>query len=381
LFLLSLAIASLVLHTGFASVLAWWYRTMPRLRAFTTEGIAWPTVSVVIAARNEARNIGTALQSVLALDYPSLEILIVNDRSTDRTGAIIDEISRHDSRVHRIEIDELPPGWLGKTHALHEGARNAAGELLLFTDADVVFETAALKRAVRCLLALELDHLTLSFRVKAPSLVLRAFVATFSYFFVAWAQPWRARNPKSSGYVGVGAFNLVRAAMYRQAGGHARIAMCTDDDMKLGKLLKRQGARQALADSEGTIEVEWYSSVSEAIHGLEKNGFAGLDYSVIRLIGSTLALLAFHVWPFAAIALTDGLTRWLNLACVVILVLLTGRVSSGNGGRWTDGILFPLVTVLFLYMIWRSAAMAILRGGVRWRETFYPLKELRSNRF
>jgi hypothetical protein len=203
----------------------------------------------------------------------------------------------------------------------------------------------------------------------------------FSYFFVAWAQPWRARNPRSSGYVGVGAFNLVRAAVYRAAGGHARIPMSADDDMRLGKLLKLKGARQDLADSEGAIEVEWYSSIREAIHGLEKNGFAGLEYSVIRLIGSTAALLTFHVWPFVGIALTNGWTRWLNLACALILVLLTGRVSKNNGGHWADGILFPLVTVLFLYMVWRSAAMAILHGGVRWRETFYPLEQLRSKRF
>ena len=115
----------------------------------------------MIPARNEERNLEQALQSVLALDYPDLEIIVVNDRSTDDTGAILEKMAERDTRLAVVTIDDLPTGWIGKPHALHVGAQQARGEFILFTDADIVFDPLAFQKAMAHVLAHQFDHVTL----------------------------------------------------------------------------------------------------------------------------------------------------------------------------------------------------------------------------
>lgn len=233
-----------------------------------------PRVSIIVPARNEEKKIREALQSLLAQDYPYLEFIILNDRSTDRTGEILAAMSAADARLRVTNIEELPPGWLGKNYALYQGAERATGELLLFTDADVVMHPSALAKAVNYLGASQLQHLTVMPRVRMPTLPLRLFCSAFGIFFSGYLRPWRAKDPASRSFIGVGAFNLVTAEAYKAAGTHRAIAMRPDDDLKLGKLLKRAGYRQGMVLGMGLLEVEWYSSLSELIDGLMKNAFA-----------------------------------------------------------------------------------------------------------
>jgi hypothetical protein len=201
------------------------------------------------------------------------------------------------------------------------------------------------------------------------------------FFFMLYSRAWAAKNPKSSAHVGIGGFNLVRADLYRRVGGHQPIAMRPDDDMMLGKLLKMNGAKQELVDPEGALRVEWYSSLREAARGFEKNGFAGVGYSVPRLIGATLALFAVNVWPFVAIFITHGAARWLNLIIAFVLVLTVGALAiHSRTGKFGYGLAFPFVSLVFIAMIWRASLLALRNGGVRWKETFYSLAELRANK-
>ena len=108
----------------------------------------WPKVSVVVPACNEADTLERAMSSLLACDYPNLEIVLVNDRSTDQTGHIMDGLSERDQRIHVVHLDHLPAGWLGKLNAMHQGTQRVQGQLLLFTDADVHFEPSSIRRAV-----------------------------------------------------------------------------------------------------------------------------------------------------------------------------------------------------------------------------------------
>lgn len=339
-----------------------------------------PLVSVVAAARNEARGIEAALRSVLRLDYPALEVIVVDDRSTDETGAILDRLARLHPRLKVKHVSALPEGWLGKNHALHVGAEAASGELLLFTDADVVFEPTALRRAVGFMERENLDHLTAAPDVRVTGLALNAFVTAFGVFFMLYARPWKARDPNSRHHIGVGAFNLIRSAIYRAVGTHRAIAMRPDDDIKLGKLVKKRGFRQDVVDGKGFIIVEWYSSLSEMIDGLMKNAFAGVDYSLVTLAVSTVALLLMNLWPFVALLTTHGVTRALNGVSVMLIVLLFWT-STGYAGRRLGYVLaFPAAVLLFVYIMWRSALVAVVRGTVTWRGTAYPLAEMRANR-
>lgn len=338
---------------------------------------ALPRVSVVVAARDEQRHIGAAMRSLLRLDYPDLEVIAVNDRSTDATGAILDELAAADARLRVEHVGELPAGWLGKNHALHLGARRATGELILFTDADVLFDPSVLARAVCCLLDADLDHLTIAADVHTPSLLVELFVAAFMVSFASYFRPWRMGDPKSSRTVGIGAFNLVRRAAYERAGGHAPIAMRPDDDLRLARLLRDHGARQAFGAAGGMVAVEWYADLGEAVRGLEKNSLAGVGYRPWLLIVAAPLQIASMCWPFVAVFVTSGATRWINLAVVALLVALQVVLLHGGSLRKRVAILLPVGVLLVIYAYLRAVLLTYVRGGIRWRGTFYSLRDLR----
>jgi glycosyltransferase involved in cell wall biosynthesis len=375
-----IAIGTLLFLVGFSIDGALGARTIRRLGDVSPEGAGLPLASIVIAGRNEERNIREALQSVLAQDYPDLEIVFVDDRSTDRTGDVVRDLAASDPRLRLVDIRELPPHWLGKNHALHVGASAARGEWILFTDADVVLEPTTLRRAISYARAEELDHVTAGAMVTGPTLPLRVFIAAFAFFFLIYSRPWRARSRNPNEHVGIGAFNLVRAAKYREAGGHAPIAMRPDDDMKLAKLMKLRGGRSSLVDAAAFIRVEWYATIREAIQGLEKNAFSGVEYSWPRLLIATLGLAAFAWWPWVALFVTHGALRGAEIAIVVLTIVLAGGMAAGSGSNAAYALAFPFATALFLYAIWNSAIKAQRNGGIDWRGTLYPLAELRANR-
>jgi glycosyltransferase involved in cell wall biosynthesis len=365
----------LSLESGFGSL------AIPRLRMLPAVDGRLPAVSIIIAARDEAAKIESALRSVLSVDYPDFEVLVINDRSTDATSEILGRMAQSNAHLRVIAIDELPAGWLGKNHALHVAANQARGELLLFTDADIVYEPTSLRRAVGYLLREQLDHLAITPEIHAGSVPVGMFIAAFGIFFWIYARPWRARNRSVRDHVGIGAFNLVRTDVYRRSGGHQPIRMRPDDDMMLGKLIKRNGGRQAIAFGRGMLRVEWYSSIPEAIEGLEKNSFTGMNYSLPLLALATTVQVAFYVWPFVALFATHGWVRAVNAAIVAIILLTVGvmcRVSGLGSPLYAMG--FPLATILFVLTLWRASLKATVTGGIRWRETFYPLDELRANK-
>lgn len=358
---------------------AWGGRRLRRLEA-VSPGTRFPRLSVVVPARNEARGIEAALRSLLGLDYPELEIIALDDRSTDGTGSILDRLARDDCRLRVTHIETLPDGWLGKNHAMAVGAGEATGVYLLFTDADVVFEPSTLRRAVTLMEQERIDHLAALPDVRVPGVALNAFVAAFGIFFLLYSRPWKARDPKSRHHIGIGAFNLVRADVYRAIGTHQAIAMRPDDDMKLGKLVKKHGFQQEAVTARNLMAVEWYSSLGGAVHGLMKNAFAGVGYSLTAVVLSTAAILTLYVWPFLGIVATSGLARLFNLLSVSILVLIFAIISGDRPGRTAYVLAFPLAALLFTYVVWRSALLAVVRGRVEWRGTEYSLSKMRANR-
>ena len=394
--LLVTALTTIVLAGAFVDF-AIGYRRLRHLKDVTPVRTG-PSLSIIVAARNEARGIEAAARSLVRLDYPALEIVIVNDRSTDGTGAILKRLAlEHETAKVRLKSDtttltttftivdiaELPDGWLGKNYALSVGAARASGELLLFTDADVVFEPTTLRRAVGVMQRDGIDHLTAIPDVRVPGVALNGFVAAFGVFFSMYVRPWKARDPRSRHHIGVGAFNLIRAAAYRAIGTHRAIAMRPDDDLKLGKLVKKHGFRQDVVYGQGFIVVEWYGSVGELIDGLMKNAFAGVNYSLWAVAGSTLALCLMNAWPFLAIFATHGAARALSGVSVLLIVLIfwtSARYSGFGGARVAYVLLFPAAALLFAYIVWRSALIAVIRGTVTWRGTAYPLAEMRANR-
>ena len=340
----------------------------------------FPLLSVVIPARDEERHLETALRSILAQDYPAIEFIVVNDRSTDGTQAILEKLSHEDSRLRIFSVSSVPEEWLGKNHALHIGAKAARGAFLLFTDADVVMDPQTMRKAVQYVLDHQLDHLTIAPEGTMRGILLRMLAATFGFILFVFFRPWKMRNPRSRAYIGIGAFNLVRTAAYRALNGHQPIALRPDDDLKLAKLFKKHHYRQDFLIGQGMIFVEWYATVREMIQGLQKNTFAGVEYRVSLVIAGTLSSMVFHIWPFLGIVVTTGYTQLAYLLAVVLIVSVFTFAMTHHGITPWNALLFPLAMALMVYIQWKATLTTLWFRGITWRGTFYPLAALKANK-
>ena len=266
-------------------------RDLRRRTGALADATGGPTITVIIPARDEAAGIEANLRSLLASDYSDLEIVAVNDRSQDETGTIMERLAIEEGRLRVIHIQELPDGWLGKCHAMHLGAEAAHGELLLFTDGDVIFAPETIRRAAWYLQRTDTDHLCLMPHLIPGGYWESAFVSFFGMIFWMGTQPWLVPTSLKRAYVGVGAFNLVRKRVYDAIGGHTPIRLDVLDDVKLGKLIKNSGYRPDCLFAGELLRVRWQSSFWQSICGLEKNGFAAQDYSLVRMIALTITAL------------------------------------------------------------------------------------------
>ncbi|MEI6224738.1 MAG: glycosyltransferase [Deltaproteobacteria bacterium] len=340
----------------------------------------WPALTVVVPARDEARGVEAAVESLLAQDYPELRVVAVDDRSTDGTGAILDRVASDQPRLRVVHVRELPPGWLGKNHACASGADAASDGWLLFTDGDVIFAPGALRRAVAYAGRHGLGHLVALPRLVAPGFLERAFVSTFATLVNPVFRTWELRRAGTPAYVGIGAFNLVRRDEYLRTGGHRRLRLEAVDDVKLGIVLRRSGVRQGAIDSDGLVSVRWNAGFLASWVGLLKNSFAGTEFRWGVALTSGAALVVTSLGPALAALLapgiaarTVGLLGWITGAAVV------GTVARRfGGGSGLEGLLLPFTGTALAGVVITSAALTTLRGGIVWRGTRYPLSELRS---
>ena len=341
-----------------------------------------PRLSVVVAARNEERGVEQALTSLLDLDYPDYEVIFVDDRSEDRTGEIADRLGAGNDRLKVLHIEELPAGWFGKNHASWHGALAACGDVLLFTDGDVVFGRGAVGRGVRHLLRRGLDHVAVLPKLTMPSPMLQACVIVFHWGAHVTARLWQVRDPRSTASFGVGAYNLFRADSYRAIGGHKRVALRPDEDYQLGRLVKLTGHRSDLLRAESSVRCEWYPSVRSLVRGMEKNLFAFQGYRVAAVLVHTVGLLWTGIAPFAlavALAPVAAAAAALFAASALVAWAFAIYVARVSRFRWWTGLALPVGSAVIAYSWWRSMIVT-LRGRLAWGGPAVPLSELRAAR-
>ena len=198
---------------------------------------------MVVAARDEEARIEETVRHLLAQRGVAVEVIVVDDRSTDRTGEILRRLASEDARVQVKRVESLPDGWLGKCHACHVGASAATGEWILFTDADCWLKPDVIARALRVADREAADHITLTPGVAAETLGARAWHLAFLTRLASWISGVNRDRPNA--YLGIGAFNLVRASAYRECGGYEALRLTILDDVKLGLLLHRAGKADA----------------------------------------------------------------------------------------------------------------------------------------
>jgi glycosyltransferase involved in cell wall biosynthesis len=372
----------------FASIAAFWVfhglrvaygaLRLPWIKDFSpAPDISCPRISLIFAARDEQEKLPSALATLVAIDYPELEIIAVDDRSKDRTGAILEEFARQDRRLRAVHVAELPDGWLGKPHALQKGYEQSTGEWLLFTDADVRFSQDILRRAIALAAARNLDHLTLLCDLEMHGFWETALITFFGMAFHLATNPYRVSNPFSRAYVGVGAFQLLKRSAYESIGTHQRLAMEVVEDMKLCKLLKQGGFRSCVGVAQDAVIVRWQAGVGNLIRGVTKNFFAGTGYRLSVAVVAISFLLVLNVGPFAGLLFGHNLIRAFAAASVVIALCFHAGVDIVMRVSPLYALTHPLGALLFAYMLARSTVVTLWRGGVTWRGTFYPLDELK----
>ena len=350
-------------------------------RAHPPEPSTWPSLTMVVPACNEAETIEEAMRSLRAIDYPNLRIIVVNDRSTDETGALLDACAAEDPRITAIHNDALPDGWLGKVHALHLGAQRTDSDWLLFSDADVHLAPGALRKAVAYAEAQGLDHLPLCPDLSSRSLWTNTAIATFHLQMLILVNPSHVYDPERPEAVGIGAFNLVRGEVFRRSEGFEWLRLDVADDFALGMMLKRAGARSELVYGHELVRVEWYPSVPSMIGGFEKNAYGALGhYSVghsIRQLGSGAVAMTLMLWPLA----TQGPTpTTLAIAVAPLLALWAAGLVMAQRVGWPAHrfLLVPVGLPLLMYGVLNGLWRGWRDGGISWRGTFYSAEALRA---
>ena len=340
-----------------------------------------PRVSIIVPARNEQEHIRQTLTRLLALDYSNYEVIAVNDRSTDGTGPIMDEIAvrpEAHNKLMIVHVTELPAGWMGKTHAMWTAGKQATGDWLLFTDADVLFKPDTLRRAICYAETEKADHLVLLPRMIMELPGEQMMMAFFQTMFVFGHRPWKVADPRTRDHIGVGAFNLVRRSAYDAVGTYKALRMEVLDDMKLGKVIKNAGFAPRVVFGDDLISLRWAKGAFGIVNNLTKNFFALLSFQWWRTVGSVIGVGFLNLGPFLGVWLAHGWTRVPYAIALASILALYFGMSTRSAVRPYYFFLHPVSTSLFMYILMRSMFHTLWNDGIVWRRTKYPLEELRK---
>jgi cellulose synthase/poly-beta-1,6-N-acetylglucosamine synthase-like glycosyltransferase len=349
------------------------------------EGKPHPRLTVIVPALNEQEAIGACLGSFLEQDYDNLEVIAVNDRSTDATGEIMEKlreafVARSPSSGQRtlqvIHITELPAGWLGKPHAMWKAAAIATGEWLLFTDADVMFRSDSLRRAVAYAESERADHLVLAPTMLALTVGERMITGMLQMVMVG-LRPWKVRDPHSRAFIGWGAFNMVRRRAYEDIGTMEALRLQVVEDLELGRRIKRAGFASRFATGPELVQIRWGRGALGPVRNLTKNAFAGAGFRWWLVLAFVLVVLAFHVAPFVFVFLAPGWSRLgfaIELAGIFWIYVRLRKMYRISPAYF---LLNPIAAMLMAYAMVRSLVVTLRQGGIVWRGTKYSMDELR----
>ena len=359
-------------------------KRIPELgRQITAFPQRWPKLSVIVPGCNEAEHIESAVKTLIAQDYPDLEVILVNDRSTDTTGAIINRLAQGDTRVKAIHIKTLPAGWLGKVHALDQGVARAHGEWILCTDADVHFAPGILRQAVAFAMDQRCDHLALIPRTVQNGFWLDVAVRTFSLLFIIGTGAAGVNRQGSKAFVGIGAFNLVKDEALRRTPGFTWLRLEPVDDVGLGLMITQAGGRSRLALAREELTVQWYASLAAMFNGLEKNLFGPTcNYLWWLILIQVGFLVSFVAAPVVAICLGLGQGNSILLLAgvgAVGMLIVFSLLSITAGTREILSTLFcPAGLLIIAVMLMHAGHKCIKHDGIDWRGTHYPMAALRQ---
>ncbi len=347
-----------------------------------------PLISICIPARNEENNIRRSVEAALAQDYPNIEIIVLDDRSTDATLTQLKEIAIRDSRLLPISGSDLPEGWAGKPYALFQASAAARGEWLCFVDADTFLSPQALSSCYTKAVETKADLFTTmnqqilgSFweKVVMP-LVMTALSVGFS--------PRKVNDPHTRDAIANGQFIMIKRAVYDSIGGHESVKDQIVEDKAISEQVKWNGHRLVVADGMQFINTRMYTSLSTIWEGWTKNIYLGLrghpSMLLLGAFGAMIALIAalfLPVWPVLGLLLYIKTEDLFSLGIIAqaltvfgILMIMRARVARimkiSAWYAWTT----PLGAAIFAAMMLASAWKVISGTGVSWKGRLYKPK-------
>jgi glycosyltransferase involved in cell wall biosynthesis len=355
-------------------------RAIPTVAGLTAPPLErWPLLTMVVPARDEGHGIEAALGSKLACGYPALEIVAVNDRSNDDTGAIIDRLAAKDTRITAVHVTELPEGWLGKLNAMAKGVERAKGEWVLLSDADVHVEPGTLQKLIAHAEGSRLDFIAVFPRMDPVGPLIDAVVIIFLRVLSLTGRLWQANDDRSHIGIGVGAFNLVRRSALEATRAFSHLRMEAADDVALGALIKNSGCRARFYAGRGDVHLVFMRHFSDLTRSIRKGGHMfgfSLWVPLVFAFGLPLVELA----PFAVAFGAGGAAATLAALAYGVAVVSHVLISRHFDGAWWSALWWPVGLVVIMWLMAWSGLVAWRRQGVEWRGTFYSRAQLEAGR-
>lgn len=348
-------------------------RLLPRLKPGAE--VDGPLVSVIIPARNEARNVERTVAGFLNQTCARLEVIVVDDRSTDETAAILERMRAGDSRLRVIAGIETPDGWLGKPWALQQGSAAAGGEILLFVDADILYRPEAVAAAVA-----HLRHTGAAMLALLPAIVMESFwervvMPQLAIVVYSLLPTWLAnRTTRPILGVGGGSGNMIWRRDYDAVGAHTALRGAVIDDVGLARLVRRSGRRTAVARAEELVSVRMYEGGREIIEGFTKNTFAVFERSYVSTSIITILGIGFHIGPYVLAAAGQPPA----VAAVVLITATRLLLFNALGYRLHYAIwAHPLMMAVWTWITLRSMWITGVRKKLAWRGRSYDAARTR----
>ena len=350
-----------------------------------------PLISICVPARNEERNIRACVESILAQDYPTFEVIVLEDRSTDKTGEILQDLSKDNDKLKVIRGADLPKGWAGKPHALFQAsaaAHGTPGAWLCFVDADTFLSPITLSSCYAKAIETQADMFTImtfqilgSFWEKAVMpIVMTALSVGFS--------PRKVNDPATKDAIANGQFILIKRSVYDAIGGHASVQDQIVEDKAISEQVKWNGYRLIVANGYSVAKTRMYTSLPEMWEGWTKNIYLGLSEQpsllLLGVFGAFILLVAALVlplWPLSGIYWYFQGGGWLALTVLIeslilwtIVIQVRARVAIGMGISPWYAFTLPLGSAVFAAMMFTSAWRVISGRGVVWKGRIYTQK-------
>jgi glycosyltransferase involved in cell wall biosynthesis len=278
-----------------------------------------------------------------------------------------------------LHIDELPEGWMGKTHAMARAAVETTGDWLLFTDGDMLFKPDALARVLAFAGPEQADHVVLY-----PTLIFgdfgEAMMIGFLHAISIWAvRPWKVGDPAAKrDFIGIGAFNLIRRPVYDAVGGWGALRLEVLEDLRMGFTIKRAGYRQRAVYGRDLTRIRWAEGAYGIVTNMTKNLFALFRFRLVVASVALGTLILLCLLPLLGLGF-----GWAGFAPFLLMFGAMGWLYRQNRRLGLPGaeyaLTFPVGSALFIFGIARSIVATLFQRGVNWRGTYYPLKELRKH--